>query len=102
VRELTMKQTTMGALIGLTSLLGGCDENKEIKLVGCDVGGLRVQATYHQKSGKVDYTTLDLYKDGKIVGSVVPKMRDWVQCDDGGKLNVTSGIPKVYYIPPRE
>ncbi|MBI3290841.1 hypothetical protein HYZ76_01000, partial [Candidatus Falkowbacteria bacterium] len=82
-----MKLTTFGAVIGLTSLLGGCDNNKEIELAACDVGGLQARAIYHQQFVGVDYTTLDLYKDGKIVGSLSPRMDngtyDWVQCDDG-------------------
>ena len=43
---ITMKQTTIGAIMSLTALLGGCDDNKEIELAGCDVGGLQARAIY--------------------------------------------------------
>lgn len=96
----------MGALISLTTLLSGCDENKDIELAGCDMGGLQVRAVYHQQYGEVDFTTLDLYKDGKMVGSLNPRRNnrtyEWVQCDDGRKLNFRPGNPIVYFSPSPE
>ena len=70
-----MKPTTM-VFLGLTTLLSGCDENKEIELAGCEMGELQVRVIYHQIYDGVDYSTLDLYKDGKIVGSLNPRRED--------------------------
>ncbi len=94
-----MKRTTM-AFLGLTTLLSGCDENKEMNLGGCDVGGLQVQATYHQTQG-IDRISLEIYKDGKIVGSINHVYYgDWVQCDDNKRLNVKSDV--MYFTPNPE
>lgn len=85
-----MKSRTLGALLGLTTLLG-CEEAKDLNLGGCDTGGLQFQAIYHQRPAG-GYTSLEIYKDGKIVGSIESvHSGDWVQCDDNRKLNVMQG-----------
>ena len=99
-----MKSTTMGAIFGLTALVTGCEENKESELANCNVGdGLQVQVIYHQVSGEIDHITVDLYKEGKIIGSLsLPKRinhdsSEWIQCEDGRKLNFRSGSTYVYF-----
>ncbi len=90
----------MGAIMGLTALLSGCDENQEKVLAACDMAGVQVRAVYHQRHGEFDYVTLDFYKENKIVASVIPfrsEYPNWVQYDDGRKLNLSSGDPNAYF-----
>ncbi len=92
----------LGAIISLTALLSGCEENKDMVLASCDVGELQARVIYHQLSDSEDKTGLELYKDGKIVASVKPigaTFYGWLQCNDGKILNIDYHNPKVYFTP---
>ena len=104
-----MKSRTIGTIMGLTALLGGCDENQEKVLYICDAGGIQVRAVYHQRRlGDKVYTpteshyhpTLKFYKDNKIIASVKLELTpndNWIQCDNGQKLNLELGSKDVYF-----
>ena len=78
-----MKFTTMGAIVSLTALVSGCEETKYLEMGGCDMGGLQVKVIYRQRSGAVDFVSLDFYKDEKTVGHIDRiRYEDWIQCDD--------------------
>ena len=97
-----MKSTRISAIIGLTALLNGCDENRQKELAACDVGGLQARAVYRERYDELDHVTLNLYKDNKLVASIQPYLRggvtnSWIQCDDGRLLHFEPGNQKVYF-----
>lgn len=97
-----MKPTKISAIMGLTALLNGCDENQQRELAACDVGGLQARAVYQERYDELDHITLNFYKDNKLVASVQPYLRggvtkSWIQCDDGRRLHFESGNQKVYF-----
>lgn len=94
-----MKYKTIGAFLGLTALVSGCDNNEERELAACDVGGVQVRAVYHKVVGH-DYISFDFYRGGEITGSLGPIKSGWVQCDDGRKLSRVYGNYEVYFTSP--
>ncbi len=80
----------IGMVVGLTTLLSGCDDNTTRVVEVCNNGPLQVQAVYHEVSMGLDYLTVDIYGDGKLVGSIntgddhgsIKGRNTWINCGD--------------------
>lgn len=55
----------MIAVVGLTALVSGCDDNKDIILATCKNDNVKIQVVQHQLSGRADHLTVEFYKTDK-------------------------------------
>lgn len=100
----------IGMAVGLSTLLGGCDDNTTRVVEVCNNGPLQVQAVYHEVSMGRDYLTVDLYENGQLVGSVATSDSEldakgketWLKCGNEGNLYVGSQVfgPGEFYRNP--
>ncbi len=67
---MTRNSLLIGAALGLSTLLGGCDDNTTRVVEVCDHGSLQLKAVYHEVSMGLDYLTVDFYLNGQQIASV--------------------------------